>query len=114
MGDTLKGYYKKYYENNKEAHRKRQREWLRKNPEYVRTKRNKREARINNNPNTLTPAEWKEILELYEGKCIYCGSSKRITMDHIIPISKGGGTTKDNVVPACISCNSSKGNKDIF
>ncbi|MCK4464389.1 MAG: HNH endonuclease [Bacteroidales bacterium] len=35
----------------------------------------------------------------------------RETKDHVIPISKGGDNTKENIVPACQSCNSKKFNK---
>lgn len=61
-------------------------------------------------PNTLTKNEWVEILEKYNYKCAYCGEKNKLEVDHIIPVSKGGGTTKENVVPACRSCNSRKGN----
>lgn len=37
-----------------------------------------------------------------------------LTMDHVVPISKGGKTTIDNVIPACSSCNSSKQARDII
>ena len=46
-----------------------------------------------------------------KGKCYYCGVSvppRELTMDHIVPISRGGRTTKGNVVPACKSCNNKK------
>ena len=36
---------------------------------------------------------------------------KRLTMDHITPISKGGAHTASNIVPACQSCNSKKNNR---
>lgn len=45
------------------------------------------------------------------GKCYYCGKvtqARNLTMDHIIPISRGGRSTKGNVVPACKSCNNKK------
>ena len=35
-------------------------------------------------------------------------------MDHVVPVSKGGSTSADNIIPACQSCNSSKNNKDII
>ena len=67
--------------------------------------------------NTLTYKEWLNILKKYNYKCAYCGVkfTKKIkpTKDHIIPISKGGHNTKDNVVPACKSCNSKKWSKII-
>lgn len=67
--------------------------------------------------NTLTSQEWLDILEKYSYKCAYCGVEFGIEnmpqKDHIIPISKGGHNTKENVVPACKSCNTRKSNKRI-
>ncbi|MES2387343.1 MAG: HNH endonuclease [Bacteroidota bacterium] len=42
-------------------------------------------------------------------KCQYCGSVKNLTLDHVIPRSKGGRTTWDNLLTACQPCNSRKG-----
>jgi 5-methylcytosine-specific restriction endonuclease McrA len=44
-------------------------------------------------------------------KCQYCGSTKKLTIDHVIPRSKGGGDTWENMVVACSSCNVRKGDK---
>jgi 5-methylcytosine-specific restriction endonuclease McrA len=52
---------------------------------------------------------WKR--KCAKGICYYCGqkvSPKKLTMDHIIPISRGGKTTKSNVTPACKECNTKK------
>lgn len=62
---------------------------------------------------TLKPSEWLKVCELFNLQCAYCGSSSKLTMDHIIPVSKKGGTEVGNVIPACHSCNSSKGARDI-
>ncbi len=43
------------------------------------------------------------------GECQYCGSKEDLTMDHLIPRSKGGQTTWKNLVTACKTCNSKKG-----
>jgi len=46
-----------------------------------------------------------------KGVCYYCQQPvppKELTMDHIVPISRGGRTTKGNVVPACKECNNKK------
>jgi len=54
---------------------------------------------------------WKR--KLAKGVCYYCGCSflpKELSMDHIVPIARGGRTTKGNVVPACKSCNTAKKN----
>ena len=44
-------------------------------------------------------------------KCYYCKQSfpaKELTMDHLIPLARGGFTTKSNLVPSCKSCNTQK------
>ncbi|SKA18835.1 HNH endonuclease [Consotaella salsifontis] len=43
-------------------------------------------------------------------ECQYCGSRHELTFDHVIPRSKGGLSTWDNVVAACSPCNLKKGN----
>jgi len=43
--------------------------------------------------------------------CQYCGSEDATTVDHVIPISKGGTDDPDNLVAACSRCNYSKGNR---
>ncbi|PLX38325.1 MAG: HNH endonuclease [Hyphomicrobiales bacterium] len=44
-------------------------------------------------------------------ECQYCGSQDDLTFDHVVPRSRGGQTTWDNVVAACAPCNLKKGNK---
>lgn len=63
---------------------------------------------------TLTAAEWLSIQDTYKHKCVYCGERKPLTMDHIIPVSKGGNHVKENIVPACHSCNAKKYNKSVL
>ncbi len=43
--------------------------------------------------------------------CQYCGSGNTLTLDHVLPVSRGGKSSWENVVTACYPCNSSKGNK---
>lgn len=42
-------------------------------------------------------------------QCQYCGSEKDLTLDHVMPRSRGGKTSWDNLITACKSCNSRKG-----
>jgi len=52
---------------------------------------------------------WKR--RLAKGVCHYCGRPtprKELTMDHIVPVSRGGGSTRGNVVPCCKECNTAK------
>ena len=51
----------------------------------------------------------KHIKESWDHKCAYCGSEDNLTIDHIVPQSKGGLDTTKNVVCCCHSCNQDKG-----
>lgn len=55
---------------------------------------------------------WKNLLS--KGLCYYCGqhfSKNELTMDHIVPIARGGKSTKNNIVVSCKACNTKKGLK---
>jgi hypothetical protein len=54
------------------------------------------------------------LVERGKTACVYCGAEADLSWDHLIPVSKGGPNIISNQVVACRSCNSSKGNKDIF
>lgn len=62
----------------------------------------------------ISESDWLSILKYYNNACAYCGSTKALEQDHIIPLSKGGRNTPDNLVPACASCNRSKGARDLL
>jgi len=47
-------------------------------------------------------------------ECIYCGAKDGLSVDHLIPRSRGGPNIGDNAVQACRSCNSSKGGKGVY
>jgi 5-methylcytosine-specific restriction enzyme A len=52
---------------------------------------------------------WKQ--QLQHGVCHYCGKvvgARKLTMDHVVPVARGGRSTKGNVVPACDACNKTK------
>ena len=56
----------------------------------------------------LTDQQWAGLLDAWAG-CAYCGATDRpLQRDCVLPISRGGRYTLDNVVPACRSCNTSK------
>lgn len=61
--------------------------------------------------NDFTSEQWAVILQEHNHTCHYCQQTKKLTRDHVIPISKGGNHTASNIVPACQSCNSKKGSK---
>ena len=63
--------------------------------------------------NDLAPSEW-EALTLAWGGCAYCGATDApLQRDCVLPIARGGRYTLTNVVPACGSCNASKGRHEV-
>ena len=106
-----------YYLKNREKTSEQMRIWRRTEEgkaaiQRGHVKRNTREREI---INTLTLEEWLDILKQYDYKCAYCGcdfnENTLPEKDHIIPISKNGHNIKENIVPACRSCNAKKSNK---
>ena len=56
----------------------------------------------------------KNILKRDNHTCQYCGvHSTRLTIDHIVPRQKGGPDTWENLVTACVQCNTQKGHKSV-
>ena len=54
----------------------------------------------------------KSIKYGWGGLCAYCRSNRATTLDHLKPKSRGGSSLRSNLVPACQSCNHSKGSRD--
>jgi len=70
----------------------------------------KKRAKEKANARRLRKSQWWQ-LKINEGACYYCGKSFRpqeLTMDHIVPIARGGKSSRGNVVPACKACNTNK------
>ena len=56
-----------------------------------------------------------EKMKLQSGQiCNYCGSTKYLTLDHVLPKALGGSDSADNLLFVCKTCNSSKGKKDLM
>jgi 5-methylcytosine-specific restriction protein A len=75
-----------------------------KNTDPKRVKKEREKAR-----ELRASAWWKQ--KLVEGICHYCGAkfaAKDLTMDHLVPIARGGLSGKNNLVPACKECNAKK------
>lgn len=71
-----------------------------------------RMARIKSLPYTLTVAEWNELIVEYNYCCYYCKTpTSNPEREHKQPASRKGGYTKENIVPACASCNRRKKDK---
>jgi 5-methylcytosine-specific restriction endonuclease McrA len=53
----------------------------------------------------------KRIFKRDNNECVYCGSKRNLTIDHIMPRSRGGKNTWSNLVTCCSNCNLKKGNR---
>ena len=72
----------------------------------------RRRSRIRNAVGDFTLLEWEALQIEHNHTCAYCGRDDvGMTIDHVVPISRGGEHSIDNIVPACEVCNSSKNNR---
>jgi len=73
-------------------------------------RRQKRMAAVEHD---LVPEQWAALTAAWGG-CAYCGATdKPLQRDCVLPISRGGRYTLDNIAPACGSCNASKCNDEV-
>lgn len=70
----------------------------------------KRISREKSKARQLRKSQWWKN-EIARGLCHYCGKKFKpadLTMDHVVPLSRGGKSTKGNIVPSCKDCNNKK------
>lgn len=104
-----------YRLSNKDKIKLRSLKYYQNNPEKIRANRVRRDARLRQAYGLgCTAKELKDRLSVFDGCCSYCEAKKPMTVDHFLPISKGGTNALGNIVPACSSCNSSKNASDPF
>jgi 5-methylcytosine-specific restriction endonuclease McrA len=75
---------------------------IKKDPQHVSRERAKAKA--------LRKSDWWKQ-QLSTGTCHYCGQAfqaEELTMDHILPVVRGGKSVKSNCVPCCKECNTDK------
>ena len=121
--DKKKAAYKKWLDSHREQERERGRKWRLANLDYLRDlfrawrranphkdaeRRHKRRSAKNQSPGHYTQADWRAIVAKQKGKCAICRKKKKLTVDHIIPLSKGGSNMAVNIQGLCYSCNSRK------
>ena len=59
------------------------------------------------------PSDANLVAELFDGRCAYCGGPHE-SWDHVVPVVSGGDSLPGNVVPACVTCNSSKKDRKVW
>jgi 5-methylcytosine-specific restriction endonuclease McrA len=62
----------------------------------------------------VSKRDWRRLCLRYGGRCAYCNEVAPLTMDHVVPISRGGVHSIGNLVPACANCNSTKRHRTVM
>jgi 5-methylcytosine-specific restriction endonuclease McrA len=123
--EKLLAYQKGYRKKNPAKFRAKQKKYWARNPEKAQEFNRKRRAAKNNVESG--PYTKDEVLELYGSDCHICGEpidlkasgkpgkpgwERALHLDHVIPLSKGGSDTIDNIKPAHGQCNLRKGERE--
>jgi hypothetical protein len=113
--DEVKKKVREWKLKNKERYKKICDKYKRSHPLEVKMSHRRKKARRRSQVHDLTVAQWKKCLEIFDYSCVYCGSrDEMLHHEHIIPSVRGGGYTKNNIVPACERCNLSKNSSDVI
>jgi len=137
--DKKKLNWERWYAKNMEYRKEYQKIWIGEHPGYHKEwrqsnrdksimyskksyqkhiKKRREEAKIMIFQNRNIPIiEWEVIKRQYDYQCWMCGENEpeiKLTVDHILPTSRNGVNTIDNIQPLCRSCNAKKGNKSVF
>lgn len=105
---------RRYYQNNKEKCVAARRKWNKEHREICIFGTQQYRSQRKNLECTLTIDQWERIKTHFDNQCAYCGREQSLVREHFVPTKSGGGFTQDNILPACASCNSSKGDKNFF
>ncbi len=88
------------------------RKWRREHPEQSAAIAKANCANRRLAPGKLTTVQVRDLREAADDVCAYCLQLyARLVLEHVIPISRGGTNTPDNIVMSCQRCNNSKGTK---
>jgi hypothetical protein len=91
------------------AARLRTRAWAQANPDRVRARLQFRRAQKQNaSAEPISVIAWAALIAQCDHRCVYCLRRAPLTQDHVEPLARGGAHAIDNVVPACLTCNTSK------
>ena|ERR1017187_1275474 len=111
---------REYSQNYRETHpdvvakqRKSTIKWKHEHPEKAVATQSKRRTAKTKAGGAYTSEQWIALCNKYENKCLCCDKKKKLTPDHVVPVSKGGTSDISNIQHLCGPCNSSKGAKTV-
>lgn len=99
---------RRWYLENRERLREIRRRWRQENPELNKVYHYRWLSRKEGSGDEFTLREWLALCESYDHRCLACGQPKPLTVDHVVPLSKGGSNSIENIQPLCQPCNSEK------
>lgn len=100
--------FSKWYLANKQNCIDRAKKWKHEHPEAVRANTRSYASRRRGALGKFSSKDFIKLKNNLLGKCGYCGDNEADTIDHILPLSRGGTNWVGNIMPACGSCNYSK------
>lgn len=110
----LRAKYTEYERNRRHERQKADPEFHEHLMDLAKRGSHKRRARLANSGGSYTRSEWRRLCEYYDHRCVCCNHQfQRLTVDHVLPLSKGGTNYINNIQPLCRSCNSRKHDKEI-
>lgn len=111
--EHVRDYYQRYYAENYEYIRAKGAEWQKNNPEKSRIRNQRRRARKRSVETEMFSKQdlTNHFDDIGAYACVYCDGPYQQD-DHVVPISKGGPHTIDNMVPSCKTCNIIKKDTD--
>jgi len=109
--DKMKIIRRRWRKKNQKKNRELAKSWGLKNREYVLWNARIQDYKRKKAVGTFSLNEWNLLKRKYNYRCAKCKKRKKLTVDHKIPLSKGGTNWIDNIQPLCMQCNCSKGNK---
>ncbi len=69
-------------------------------------------ARAYGSDSDYTAEQWSTLCTFFGAACLACGAMP-VTVDHVVPLSRGGSNTITNIQPLCCSCNARKGTRTV-
>lgn len=106
--EYFRTYDRAYYIQHKEHMNEQARKWVRANRDAHLVHWHARRARERQAEGRYTAKEWRSLCEWFGNYCLRCGAHSLLTVDHVIPLTKGGANHIGNLQPLCKQCNSIK------